>query len=195
MKELIHSPPLHCSHATWTVKNELIHSLLFTLQNSGDRKMQLETKKEKEKGKSRLPYAVFSPLMVVLLLSTVTQGYSCDSDKEDRRWCSFFFLRWPLLNLSFSFLFHLPTLLSVLEKTEVSFCLQSLTFLFLLNLMCSLNLWWVTRSRITRPPLIVMLNPASAEATVKHSNFFCFYIYSSINYSDLGTFWAISLHS
>ena len=102
--------------------------------------MQLETKKEKEKGKSRLPYAVFSPLMVVLLLSTVTQGYSCDSDKEDRRWCSFFFLRWPLLNISFSFLFHLPTLLSVLEKTEVSFCLQSLTFLFLLNLMCSLNL-------------------------------------------------------
>jgi hypothetical protein len=94
------------------VENELIHSLLFTLQNNGDREMQLEKKKEKEKekekGKSRLPYAVFSPLMVVLLLSTMTQGYSCDSDKEGRRWCPFFFLRWPQLNLFFSFLFHFP---------------------------------------------------------------------------------------
>jgi hypothetical protein len=46
--------------------------------NSGDEEMQLEKEKEKEKekGKSMLP-CVFSPLMGVLLLSTVTQGYSC----------------------------------------------------------------------------------------------------------------------
>jgi len=37
------------------VENELIHSPLFTLHNSGDREMQLEKKKEKGKGKSRLP--------------------------------------------------------------------------------------------------------------------------------------------
>jgi hypothetical protein len=90
------------------VENELIHSPLFTLQNNEDREMQLEKKKEKRKRKSRLPYTVFSLLMVVLLLSTVTQEYSCGSDKEGRWWYPFFFLHWPLLNLSFSFLFHLP---------------------------------------------------------------------------------------
>jgi hypothetical protein len=47
--------------------------------NSGDEEMQLEKekKKKKKKEKSMLPCVVFSPLMVVLLLSTVTQGYSC----------------------------------------------------------------------------------------------------------------------
>jgi hypothetical protein len=40
---------------------------------------------------------IFSPLMVVLLLSTVTQGGSCGSDEEGKRWCPFFLLRWPLL--------------------------------------------------------------------------------------------------
>jgi len=93
-----------------------------------------------EEGEGEGEEQAFSPLIVVLLLSTVTQGYSCDGDKEGRWWCPFFFLRWPLLNLSFLFLFHLPMLLSVLEKTEVNCCLQISTFLLLLNLSCSLNL-------------------------------------------------------
>ena len=102
------------SHATWTVDSELIHYPLFTLQNNGNEKMQL--KKKKKKGKSKLPCVIFSPLMVVLLLSTVTQGGSCGSDEEGKRWCPFFFPRWPLLNLSFLFLFRLPTLLFVMKK-------------------------------------------------------------------------------
>jgi hypothetical protein len=41
------------------VENELIHSPLFTLQNSGDGEMQQKKKKEKEKNKrkSKLPCA------------------------------------------------------------------------------------------------------------------------------------------
>jgi hypothetical protein len=45
---------LHCSHVMWTVESELIHSPLFTLQNSEDGKMQQKKKKQKEKGKSML---------------------------------------------------------------------------------------------------------------------------------------------
>jgi uncharacterized membrane protein YobD (UPF0266 family) len=64
-------------------KSELIHSPLFTLQNNGNEKMQL--KKKKKKGKSKLPCVIFSPLMVVLLLSTVTQGSSCGGDEKGKR--------------------------------------------------------------------------------------------------------------
>jgi len=69
------------------VNSELIHYPLFTLQNNGNEKMQLKKKKgkEKKKGKSKLPYVIFSPLMVVLLLSTVTQGGSCGIDEEGKR--------------------------------------------------------------------------------------------------------------
>jgi uncharacterized membrane protein YobD (UPF0266 family) len=71
------------------VNSELIHYPLFTLQNNENEKMRLKKKKEKEKekekGKSKLPCVIFSPLMVVLLLSTVTQGGSCGSDEEGKR--------------------------------------------------------------------------------------------------------------
>jgi uncharacterized membrane protein YobD (UPF0266 family) len=48
-------------------------------------KKEKEKEKEKKKGKSKLPCVIFSPLMVVLLLSTVTQGGSCGSDEEGKR--------------------------------------------------------------------------------------------------------------
>jgi hypothetical protein len=83
------------------------HSPLFILQNSEE--MQLKKKKEK----SRLPCTVFSPLMVVLLLSTMTQGDSCGDDKKGRQWCPLFFLRWPLLN-SFFFCFYFSPRYSLL---------------------------------------------------------------------------------
>ena len=46
---------LHCSHARWIVESELIHSPLFTLQNSGECRRQT---KEKEKGKGKSNAAV-----------------------------------------------------------------------------------------------------------------------------------------
>jgi len=58
------------------------------LQNNKDEKMRLKKKKEKEKekkkGKSKLPCMIFSPLMVGLLLSTVTKGGFCGGDEEGR---------------------------------------------------------------------------------------------------------------
>ena len=50
---------------------------------------------------------VFAPLMVVLLLSTVTQGDSSGGHEEGRRWCPYFFPCLPL--------FCFPTLLSVFQ--------------------------------------------------------------------------------
>jgi hypothetical protein len=51
--------------------------------------MQLEKKNEKAMGKSRLPCTVFSPLIVMLLLSTVTQGGSYGGGEEGSRWGPF----------------------------------------------------------------------------------------------------------
>jgi hypothetical protein len=47
-------------------------------------KKKKEKEKEKKKGKSKLPCMIFSPLMVGLLLSTVTKGGFCGGDEEGR---------------------------------------------------------------------------------------------------------------
>jgi hypothetical protein len=70
-------------------------------------------------------WTVFSPLMVVLLLSTVTQDGSCGGDEEGRRWC-------PCLFLAVAYVFFLFLLFFLLSV--------SATFYF-----CSEQfspLWW-----------------------------------------------------
>jgi len=56
-------------------------------------------------------WMVFSPLMMVLLLSTVTQGDSSGGHEESRRWCPYFF---PVFASVFP-LFRFPTLLSIFQ--------------------------------------------------------------------------------
>jgi len=78
---------------------------------------------------------VFSPLMVVLLLSTVTQGDSSGGHEESRRWCPYFF---PVFAFVFP-LFHFPTLLSIFH---IKFFFYF--FFFPTLLVCLFSLYIVT---------------------------------------------------
>ena len=105
--------------------SELIHSLLFTLQNSEDEKMQL---KKKKRGKSKLPCTVFFPLMMVLLLLILTKDILVAAKRKVGG-------NAPFLHVLASvkpFFFFLLSLYVTLcfGKTKMSYYLQNSTFLF-----------------------------------------------------------------